>query len=303
MTKEVRIQPEDDENVDFKNFNPDEMLTNKPASMYVNKYDYSIPPDEDFLTNNTLWPESNKLFGHGYEIISLSVSHDGRIIASGGKSQSEKHSKLFLWSSEKNNLIAKLDGHTLTIVQIEFSNDDEFILTVSRDRSLCLYRINDERSYSLVQTEKETHGRIIWSCSWSSDSKIFITGSRDKSIKVWKRNENFYSNEKIFIENFCKEFDDAVTSVNIVPDILYGNQDENYIIIIGFENGDIQIFCIDTKNLSIKHLTSVHKFLAHGSTVRRIKSYTKDKFIYFATCSDDFSTRIFEINLELLNTI
>jgi elongator complex protein 2 len=306
MTKQVRVEfkEDDDDGGDLSAFNPDEMLTNKSSGVYTSKHDYSIPPDEDFLTNNTLWPESNKLYGHGYEIICLAVSNDGKYIASGGKAQSEKHSKLFIWNAEKSNLICKLDGHVLTIVQIEFSKDDEFILTVSRDRSLCLYKKNnnlEEREklpYVLVQVEKETHGRIIWGCSWNFDSSIFITGSRDTFIKIWSKSQN---PENLFIETLSKEFSSAVTCVSIVP-FQTKVKSNTEIILIGFESGEIQLYSYDSKNLSL--VSSVHNFLSHGATVKRIKSFiTEENQIRIASCSDDHSVRIFDIDIDNLKNL
>lgn len=106
MTKSVKVDvdevEEEEENFDYSNFNPD-VLTNKSNAnqTIISRYNYSVPPDEDFLTNNTLWPETNKFYGHGYEIIAIAASNDGKIIASGAKAQAEKHAKLFLWNVEK----------------------------------------------------------------------------------------------------------------------------------------------------------------------------------------------------------
>lgn len=61
-------------------------------------YDYQLPPIEDYLFKNTLWPEVNKLYGHGYEIVCVDAKRDGSLIASCCKSQSSAHSTIFLWS-------------------------------------------------------------------------------------------------------------------------------------------------------------------------------------------------------------
>ncbi|KAJ3403070.1 Elongator subunit elp2, partial [Chytridiales sp. JEL 0842] len=45
----------------------------------------SRPPYEQYLIQHTLWPELNKLYGHGFELISVAASHDGSLIASGSK--------------------------------------------------------------------------------------------------------------------------------------------------------------------------------------------------------------------------
>lgn len=305
MTKEVKVDmkenAEDEENFDFSNFNPDEMLTNKVIDSYSTKYDYSIPPDEDFLTNNTLWPENTKLYGHGYELISVASSHDGKIIASGCKAQSEKNSKLFLWSSENKNLICKLDGHVLTITQIEFSHNDQFILSVSRDRSICLYQKTDDAKspYKLVQKEKESHERIIWGCSWSHDDTLFVTGSRDKTIKIWQKTENG-SDSKLFREIINREFYESVTSVNIIPHIF----NHSYVLIIGLENGNIEFYSLKLNEAKLTKIALLHPFLVHGFTVTRIKSVIdiNDGLVRFASCSEDHSVRIFEISLAAIES-
>ena len=46
----------------------------------------SAPPFEDYLVKHTLWPEMNKLYGHGYEISTVSCNHAGTTIASACKS-------------------------------------------------------------------------------------------------------------------------------------------------------------------------------------------------------------------------
>jgi elongator complex protein 2 len=304
MNKQVKVETseggEDEETFDFSNFDPD-VLTNKKAMLSNVKNDFGIPPDEDYLTNNTLWPESCKLYGHGYEIIAVTTSHKGDLIASSGKAQSKTNSKLFIWDAIKNQLISKLDGHSLTIVQIEFSPDDNLILSVSRDRTWCLFKRGDPSTlkYELFQTCNEnTFARIIWGCSWSYDSKIFAAGSRDCNLKIFKNEtESSHTN---FKEVICSEFKIAITSVNILPDLQIKS---NYIAFVGFESGDIKILAVDTeKNFVCKVIYDFPTFLSHGLTVKRIRSFIiqNTNHIRIASCSDDFSTRIYEISSEFL---
>jgi len=50
------------------------------------QHTYGKFPTEDYLVNYTLWPEVNKLYGHGYEINCLTTNHSGNLIASACKS-------------------------------------------------------------------------------------------------------------------------------------------------------------------------------------------------------------------------
>lgn len=48
-------------------------------------FDYTEPPTEEQLLQNTLWPETQKLYGHGYEIFSLACDPSGKVLASACK--------------------------------------------------------------------------------------------------------------------------------------------------------------------------------------------------------------------------
>ena len=268
MNREVILEDLDDEkesNFDYSKFDPDAILTNKSEQVYVSEYNYKNPPDEDFLSNNTLWPEEAKMYGHGNEIYTIDISHDGKYLASGQKAQEVKNAKLYIWDIENKKLINKLDGCTLTIVQISFSPMDNFLLTVSRDRSWNLY-IKNNNSYELLQNMKNAHKRIIWTCSWTKE---------------------------------------PVTSIEFI-DKIYGNKNnEIYIFIVGFESGKINIEKFEVKNNKIETLFEMPKFLENSATTKKIRSFIKEKenLCYFATCSDDYSVRIFSLDLTKIENM
>lgn len=129
-----------DERFDATNFDPTAMLTNKiDNSINYNNELFTKPPDEDFCTNHTLWPELNKLYGHSYEVYSIAASNKGDLFASANISKNDRYSQLYIWDPNKNTVLQKLEGHNLTIAQIRFSKDDSLILTVSRGKLIFLY--------------------------------------------------------------------------------------------------------------------------------------------------------------------
>lgn len=46
---------------------------------------------------NTLWPEIQKLYGHGYEVYALAASSNGQILASSCKATNEEHAQIIIW--------------------------------------------------------------------------------------------------------------------------------------------------------------------------------------------------------------
>lgn len=185
---------------------------------------------------NTLWPEIQKLYGHGYEVYSLAASSDGKYLASACKSTNVEHAAILLWDTLNWTQLQKLHSHTLTVVQLAFSPDSQYLLSVSRDRRWSLFSRNENNLFELIATvDKKTsiHTRIIWCCAWTYDSKCFITGSRDGTAVLWSRNkENKYIGTKILeLKN------ESVTALAVAPQISY----ENYIIAIGLECGIIQL--------------------------------------------------------------
>ena len=67
---------------------------------------YSRPPTEEALAQNTLWPELQKLYGHGYEIFTLasnSIATDGAavVVASACKASNAEHAEVILWTPKE----------------------------------------------------------------------------------------------------------------------------------------------------------------------------------------------------------
>jgi elongator complex protein 2 len=98
------------------------------------------PPLEEDLLQNTLWPEVQKLYGHGHELLAVAATHDGSLVVSACKAASADQAGLIAWSPVSWLEAYRLPGHSLSVTQLAFSHRDEFLLSGSRDRSWCLYR-------------------------------------------------------------------------------------------------------------------------------------------------------------------
>lgn len=171
--------------------------------------DIAHPPFEESLSRHTLWPEIEKLYGHGYEISCLAASHDGKLIASACKASSLNHAVIRIFETARwTELRPPLAVHTLTATRLRFSADDRFLLSVGRDRQWAVFERQQaeamatggkdgEMSYVLKQAEPKGHTRMILDGAWAPTTttdgvesrRAFATAGRDKNVKVWALNE------------------------------------------------------------------------------------------------------------------
>ena len=159
------------------------------------------PPHEDALGRSLLFPEIEKLYGHGYEISTVAASRSCRYIASACRASSVDHALIRLvdvdtWLEVK----PPLKAHNLTVTGLDFypgqgTRNDEFIVSVGRDRMVVVWRREkaDTGCYKLWTKVEKAHTRMILGVSWApqesrnaaSDSILFATAGRDKAIHVW----------------------------------------------------------------------------------------------------------------------
>ncbi|XP_076864846.1 elongator complex protein 2 [Brachyhypopomus gauderio] len=208
------------------------------------------PPPEDHLLQNTLWPEVQKLYGHGFEVFCLASDAAGTVVASACKASKAEHAAILLWSATSWKQLQALACHALTVTQMAFSPDGRQLLAVSRDRTWSLWRRDDpgpdssESCFSLhAHTTKDTavHTRIIWSCDWSFDNKYFVTSSRDKKVIIWGGCDGGVEDKggPYRPRSSILDVGDSATAVTFCPLLL---SDRCYLLAVGLESGRILLY-------------------------------------------------------------
>ncbi|KDR08420.1 probable elongator complex protein 2 [Zootermopsis nevadensis] len=294
------------------------------SEFYFTPVDLKEPPTEENLLQNTLWPEVQKLYGHGYELFALAASHDGTLLASACKATTVEHATIIIWDTSTWKQIQKLVSHQLTVTQMAFSPDDRFLLSVSRDRRWSLFQLKvpelESKNYRLIaSTDKKTgvHARIIWCCSWTHDSKHFFTGSRDGKVAVWGHNgvtsettsllgQYTLSSKPLELQNQSVTAL-AVAPVNFAPNV--------YLVAVGLESGCINLYkwssvigetagdwqtCLELDN-SVAHHLAVKKLafrplvaFGDGCDVSNLKK------LQMSSCGADHAVKIFNIHVNRL---
>uniref|UniRef100_A0A8C5SM21 Elongator complex protein 2 n=1 Tax=Laticauda laticaudata TaxID=8630 RepID=A0A8C5SM21_LATLA len=284
------------------------------------------PPTEDHLLQNTLWPETQKLYGHGYEIFCVACNNSGTVIASACKASKKEYAAIILWSTTTWKQLQSLPFHNLTVTQMSFSPNENFLLAVSRDRNWSLWKSNhinprdSDPVFSLFAATGKNiavHSRIIWTCDWTPDSNYFITGSRDKKAVIWGKclpEEN--KDKDLALIQPCSPVLDVGDSVTAISASHTLASDGSFIIAIGTECGKIQLYkwkpgnkklplsdwckCVET-DYSQSHTLTV-KRLQWRTPVGKAGQDTAEssKWLQLVSCGADHCVKIFSINWHSL---
>lgn len=245
------------------------------------------PPLEESLSRYTLWPEIEKLYGHGYELSCLAASHDGKLIASACKASSLNHAVIRLFETERwTELRPPLAVHTLTATRLRFSADDAYLLSVGRDRQWALFErkkgarararagseaaaaaaapeqgSEGEMPYVLRQKQEKGHTRMILDAAWApppppplldqgEKSRVFATAGRDKLVKLWvedREHGSFKSTSPITEEQ-------PVTAVDILGK---SRGIGDFVMATGLESGTIKIYTLRMGDNDLKLTTGL----------------------------------------------
>ncbi|KAM9385150.1 elongator complex protein 2 [Pholidichthys leucotaenia] len=307
---------------------------------YFHPLNLTEPPPEDHLLQNTLWPEVQKLYGHGFEMFCLASDSSRTVVASACKASKAEHAAVLLWSTTTWRQLQMLPCHSLTVTQMTFSPDSQFLLAVSRDRTWSLWRRNMSTLQNLeplfllyAHTEKDTaiHTRIIWSCDWTPDGKYFVTSSRDKKVIVWGLCRLKYSGDSELPPEIkpCSsilDVGDSATAVAFCPTLC---SDNSYLLAVGLECGQILLYrwspeepptggndwhrCGQTDS-SQSHALAVKRLRwrpragragrennkKDGQSDRESETEEESCWVQLASASADHSVKIFNINKRAL---
>ncbi len=285
----------------------------------------TAPPPEDVLARSTLWPEAEKLYGHGYELSCLAASRDGRLIASACRAASLNHAvvRLFATAPRWTELRPPLAAHTLTVTRLRFSLDGRFLLSVGRDRQWVVWERgageDGNETFTLFQANK-AHARMILDAAWAppldeqNNRAVFATAGRDKLVKVWARTEgkaeesqesqeSKESKESKFSLATTIPQDHPVTAVDFFARPSTAAQ---LVLAVGTEAGRLAVVHLDAASLAVAAVRSLDPSLWLAQAVLQLawrpdtgkadEQEDKDG-IDLAVAGEDASLRVYRIGI------
>ena len=113
---------------------------------------------------------------HVGPVYSVAFHPTRKILASGSWDRSIR-----LWDIEKNQQIAKLEGHREDVRSVAFAPDGVHLVSGSEDRTAKLWDINSGKE----EMTFKGHVSTIYNVAISKDGKRVATASRDGTVKLW----------------------------------------------------------------------------------------------------------------------
>ena len=214
----------------------DDETAHQPKSPNHASQHLDQPPAEDLLARHTLWPEREKLYGHGFEICTVAASHDGKLVATACRASSIDHAMIRLYDTKEwREIKPPLQAHSLTVTCMTFSPDDRHLLSVGRDRQWVLWEIEElgAKMYVLRKQNQKGHTRMILDASWAPEGmgRVFFTAGRDKCVKFWR-----VEGQTVDLVHTIQA-SSAVTAVDVVRTV----GDRAGFLAYGLESGDVFI--------------------------------------------------------------
>ncbi|KAL6245137.1 Elongator subunit elp2 [Rhinocladiella similis] len=258
------------------------------------------PPHEDLLSRHTLWPEHEKLYGHGYEISEAATPVDGHVLATACKASSIDHAVIRLYDTERwNEIKPPLPAHSLTVTRLAFSDEPEgFLLSVGRDRQFAVFQHseNDIKSWTRIAINAKAHSRMILDGTWlrNTHRPTFATAGRDKVVRIWSGN---LKDERF--EFTCKVSIARKVSVTAISAVAHG---DTMILALGEDDGTISLHLIKcTDEIELVKSVDIDKHLCPSKTVNRLawrpgkEASEGNDHGHLAVASSDSSVRIWKI--------
>lgn len=266
------------------------------------------PPTEDLLARHTLWPEHEKLYGHGAEIsacAATSLDNGGGVLATACKASALDHAVIRLYDTTSwHEIKPPLSAHSLTVTALAFSPPPtgrdktppgQYLLSVGRDRAWAVFKHSaseeaSKRRWIRVAINQKAHARMILDATWLDcpDQPSFVTAGRDKVAKIWSRSTAVGGNsddstnevdEFVLVASIARKHPVTALSATRFSTSSKGNRDtapqSSILLALGEDDGTISLHTLsvddnDTRTLTVSQSIDVPRQLCPSRTANRL---------------------------------
>jgi WD40 repeat protein len=115
--------------------------------------------------------------GHRREILTIDISKDSSMLASGGKD-----STVVIWNIKSSEILKSLSFHKAIVTSIQFSPDCRYLVSGDSDGRVMLYDVKLDR----VIREFKDQKKDITVVKFSPDGKLIATAGGDRKIFIYE---------------------------------------------------------------------------------------------------------------------
>jgi len=166
-------------------------------------WDLSLNDAPDLISEQTAIQPSFVLTGHNNRVFSVSLSPDGKLLASASGDRLIK-----LWNPQSGKELKTLHGHQSWVWKVVFSPDGKLLASGSYDRTI---KIWDTQSAECLQTFVG-HPSSNLAIAFSHDGKELFSSGYEKSAKRW----NLETGE--CLHSWDADDHDRVWAITVSPD-------------------------------------------------------------------------------------
>ena len=128
------------------------------------------------LFETSSWKLNSSWDAHSDSILSLDISHDGNLLATGSADKLAK-----IWSLSNQLEVAKLEGIGGHVLGLQFSPDDLTLATASADKVLNLWDVKTKHQ----TTTLAKHPAPLTALAWATNGKSLVTVSEDAQPRIY----------------------------------------------------------------------------------------------------------------------
>jgi tetratricopeptide (TPR) repeat protein len=123
------------------------------------------------------WQKARRLGGHLGSVLSVTLSPDGSLLASGSYDKTVR-----LWEIDTGREMRCLEGHTGYVYGVVFSPDGSLLASGSYDTTVRLWEVETGREVCLLKG----HTGYVYGVAFSPDGSLLASASGDNTVRLWE---------------------------------------------------------------------------------------------------------------------
>ena len=122
-----------------------------------------------------------ELRGHTAPVTSLSISSDGKYLASSAGFPKSKDDTIRIWDIQTGDLIRTIHNNSWSVYHVAFNHKTEQFVSATEGRLVCIW----DTIHAMFPRALQAHTWPVYSAVFSPDGNIIVSAAADNTIRIW----------------------------------------------------------------------------------------------------------------------